>query len=110
MRVLHAHPVPSPFTKHTALGYYEENMLEKFLTTFISHKDYFLSSAIMKAIPYLKRDIERKALEKLPFEKIKLSISSLFFVANKGCCIPASSQSCCKILISSSSSEFSISL
>ncbi|PIY08626.1 MAG: hypothetical protein COZ18_11310 [Flexibacter sp. CG_4_10_14_3_um_filter_32_15] len=71
MRVLHAHPVPSPFTKHTALGYYEENMLEKFLTTFISHKDYFLSSAIMKAIPYLKRDIERKALEELPFEKIK---------------------------------------
>jgi glycosyltransferase involved in cell wall biosynthesis len=71
MKVLHAHPGSNPFTKHTAIGYYEENMLENFLTTFIAHKDYFLSNAIVKLVPSLKRDIERKAFEELPLEKIK---------------------------------------
>lgn len=71
MKVLHAHPGAGIFVRQTALAYQENDMLEKFLTTFISHKEYFLSETILKIAPNLKREIERKAIQELPFDKIK---------------------------------------
>lgn len=71
MKVLHAHPNSGIFIRQTALAYLENDMLEKFLTTFIAHKDYFLSNAILKVVPSLKKQLERKAIHELPFDKIR---------------------------------------
>lgn len=71
MKVLHAHPNSGIFIRQTALAYQEKDMLEKFLTTFIAHREYFLSNAILKIAPSLEKEIERKAIHELPFEKIK---------------------------------------
>ncbi|WP_291721740.1 glycosyltransferase family 4 protein [Bernardetia sp.] len=71
MKVLHAHPGTGIFVRQTAFAYYEHNMLEKFCTTFIAHKEYFLSNFLKKIAPSLEKDIEKKAISEIPFEKIK---------------------------------------
>jgi len=71
MKILHAHQGPAIFTRNTALVYQENDMLEKFLTTFISHKKDFLSQSITKLLPNLQTDIDRKAINEIDFEKIK---------------------------------------
>ncbi|WP_338767942.1 glycosyltransferase [Bernardetia sp. ABR2-2B] len=71
MKVLHAHPQAGIFIRQTALAYHENNLLESFLTTFISHKEYFLSNLITKIAPYLKTQLERKAIHEIPYSRIK---------------------------------------
>ncbi len=72
VKVIHAHPGAGIFVRQSALSYLENDMLEYFLTTFVSHEKYFLSNFIAKIVPQLKRDISRKAIDELPFEKLKL--------------------------------------
>ncbi|WP_041263903.1 hypothetical protein [Bernardetia litoralis] len=72
VKVIHAHPGAGIFVRQSALAYLENDMLEYFLTTFVSHEDYFLSNFITKIVPQLKRDISRKAIDELPFDKLKL--------------------------------------
>lgn len=72
VKVIHAHPGAGIFVRQSALSYLENDMLEYFLTTFVSHEKYFLSNFITKVVPQIKRDISRKAIDELPFEKLKL--------------------------------------
>ncbi len=72
MKIIQAHPGTGIFVKQSALSYLESDMLAYFLTTFVAHEGYFLSNFITKIVPQLKRDISRKAIDELPFEKLKL--------------------------------------
>ena len=71
MKVLHAHPSTGIFVRQTALAYYQKDILEKFCTTFISHEKYFVSNLIRKIAPSLEKELERKTVKELPFEKIQ---------------------------------------
>ncbi len=71
MKVLHANSGVSSFIRQTALAYQEEEILSYFLTTFITHQDYFLSNAIGKVLPSIKPELQKKAISEIPFEKIK---------------------------------------
>ncbi len=71
MKVLHANSGAGSFIRQTALAYHEEEILSYFLTTFISHQDYFLSNLIGRIAPNIKNELQKKEIPEIPFNKIK---------------------------------------
>ena len=69
-QVVQAHPNVPPFVLQTAQGYYEGGMLDTFMTTFMEHEDYFLSSLILRIYPALRHELSRRSVRNLPIEKI----------------------------------------
>lgn len=70
MKILHAHPNVPFFVKQSALAYYENEVLDKFCTTFICHPDYYLSNAILKFVPQFEKELKRRLCDELPLSKI----------------------------------------
>jgi hypothetical protein len=70
-KVIHAHPIVPPFVQHTARAYQEAGMLDKFMTTFFVHPDYWLSKLILKIYPGFRHELSRRGLYGLPISKVE---------------------------------------
>lgn len=70
-KIIHAHPIVPPFVQHTARAYHEADMLDKFMTTFYVHPEYWLSNLILKIYPGFKHELSRRALYGLPIDKVE---------------------------------------
>ncbi len=70
-----AHPGTGVFIQQTARAFFEEEMLDSFLTTFIDHPDFALSRALKHWLgifyPSIHAEFSRRSLKEIPFSKCK---------------------------------------
>lgn len=67
------HPGPSVFVKNNILSLYENDLLEKFYTTYVHHPDYVLSNvidSIGRLNSSIKKEFIRRSFSEIPFEFI----------------------------------------
>ncbi len=67
------HPGPSVFVKNNIISLCENELLEKFYTTYVHHPDYFLSKlidAIGSLNGNIKKEFSRRSFNEIPFEYI----------------------------------------
>ncbi len=69
--VIVAAPFLSPFIKQAVLGYYEQNLLDKFCTSFCYDPSNKFSKLIDKIIPQLTRELNRRSFDELPKSYLK---------------------------------------
>lgn len=69
MSIIISHPNTAPFIQASVRGYHQKGLLDKYITTFMDHPDYWLSSAIKRLLPSMERELSRRAVINIPIDK-----------------------------------------